>query len=322
VLTPPGARRRAHPLRVAWALVRDAARGFVADDAPRHGAALAYYALFSVAPLLLLATAIAGLVYDEASARAEVSARLFELVGAQGAAAVEGLLTRALPTGAGLVPSIIGVTTTLLGASTVFVQLRGSLDQVWKVPSHETAGVVAAAWARVIGVGMVLLTGALLLASLAMGTVLRVAGAALATSVGLPTGALDAAVPIASFVLVTAAFAAIFKLVPSVRVPWGAALVGAVVTAALFTVGRVAVGAYLAYAGVATAYGAAGSLVAFLVWVYASAQIVLFGAEITRVWAIASARRPGTEPPPPSPRAPRRRDAERSPPSPAPLSGP
>ncbi len=287
---------RASPLKVGWLLLRDAVTAFGRDDAPRHGAALAYYALFSVAPLLLLATSIAGLLYDEAAARAEVSAWLNDLVGPQGAGAVEGLLNRALPKGSGVVSTVIGILTTLLGASSVFVQLRGSLNRIWGVHPKPGRGLLVAACGRALGAAMVLVTGALLLASLALGTAVRLGGDALARWVGLDPENLDFTVPLLSFLIVTAAFAAIFKLLPSLRLAWSDVIVGAVITAVLFTIGRAAIGLYLAHTGVSSAYGAAGSLVAFLVWVYASAQILLFGAELTKSWAQHVGSRRGSLP--------------------------
>ncbi|MFN7144591.1 MAG: YihY/virulence factor BrkB family protein [Myxococcota bacterium] len=278
-------RPRVHPVHLTWLLLRDAVKGFAAHDAPRHGAALAYYALFSIAPLLLLAISIAGLLYDEAAARAEVSTRLHEMLGPEGAVAVEGLLDRALPRGSGLVSTIVGVLTALFGASTVFVQLKGSIDRIWDVQPRAGNGLVAFVCGRALGIGMVVLTGTLLLASLALGTVVRVGGERLSEAVGLGPDALAFVWPLLSLGFVTAAFAAVFKFLPSVKVGWRDVLLGAFVTAVLFTLGRAVIGLYLARTGISSAYGAAGSLVAFMVWVYVSAQILLFGAEITQVWA-------------------------------------
>jgi membrane protein len=270
------------PLHAATAIGLDAARGFRDHDLTRHGAALAYTALFSVAPLLLLAVALAGALYGEAATRAELAARLRELLGAQGAAAVGALLDRALPTNGGVLSSILGVTTTLIGATTLFVQLRASLDRALELTSSGPNGVRGFLRDRAAGVAMVLLTGALLLASLTVGAALRGIGSDTLRTIGVDPGVLSWVWALSSFVFVAAAFTGVLKLLPSAPVPWRNAVAGGVATALLFTGGRVLVGIYLARAGVESAYGAAGSLVAFLVWVYASAQILLFGAELTR----------------------------------------
>lgn len=295
----PAAERGPAAPRQAWLALRDAVSGFTAHDLPRHGAALAFTAVFSVAPLLVVATAVAGLLYDAEAARAALSEQLCAYVGPQGASAVEGLLARALPSGGGLASTILGALTTLFGATTLFAQLKDSLDHVFgQEPRHE--GLWRLVCTRLLGLGMVLLVGALLLASLLAAAAVSVAGATLAPRLGLSTDALDAISGPMSLALAIAGFAALFKLLPARTLPWPPVLAGAAVTALLFTAARAGVTLYLSRAGVASAYGAAGSLVAFLVWVYATMLVVLFGAEVVR--ALAPTRTPptpSTRPPPP-----------------------
>jgi membrane protein len=270
--------------RLAWTLLKETVTEFVDDDATRHGAALAYYTLFSIAPVLVLAISIAGLLYGESTARAEVSNRLREMLGADGAAAVEGLLNRALPPDSGLLSTVIALATLLIAASTLFVQLRNSFNYIWDAPPPEGNGLVTLLRRQGFGALMVLLMGALLLASLALGTVVSLAGDLLGQWLALSPGHLALAYQLLSFTLVTALFATMFKLLPDVKVAWGDVWVGAIVTTLLFGIGRSGIAAYIEHAGVTTAYGAAGSLVAFMVWVFWSAQILLFGAEFTQVY--------------------------------------
>ncbi len=285
-------------LGLAARVVRESVAEWIDDDAARHGAALAYYTVFSVVAVSLKNISIAGLLYGEATARAEVATRLHELLGPEGASAVEGLLNRALPTGSGVLSTVLGVATLLIGASTVFVQLRASLNYMWDVPVRPVSagkGLLTLLWRQGIGGLMVLAMGAVLLASLTLGTAVSVAAEAVGAWVALSPEDVTYAYQALSFGLVTLVFAGMFKLLPGVPVAWGDVWVGALVTALLFTLGRSAIAMYLAYAGVATAYGAAGSLVAFLVWVYWSAQILLFGAEFTQVYGrrVGSRRREG-----------------------------
>ncbi|MDP2312042.1 MAG: YihY/virulence factor BrkB family protein [Pseudomonadota bacterium] len=271
-------------VKLAARIARETVTEWVDDDATRHGAALAYYAVFSVAPLLLLAISIAGLLYGESTARMEVATRLREFLGPQGAPAVEQLLDRALPTRTGVLATVVSSVALVIGASTVFVQLRASLNHIWDVPPRRGNGLVTLLRQQAFGGLMVLAMGALLLASLTLGTVLSVAGDVVAPWLSLSPAHLEAAYQVLSFALVTALFAVVFKVLPDVPVAWSDVAVGAILTAALFALGRSAIAAYLVYAGVTTAYGAAGSLVAFLVWVYWSAQILLLGAEFTQVY--------------------------------------
>lgn len=279
--------------RFVWCLLKETVSEFVDDDATRHGAALAYYTLFSIAPVLVLAISIAGLLYGESTARAEVLARLREMLGPDGAAAVGSLLNRALPADSGIVSTVVALATLLIGASTVFVQLRASFNHIWDAPPPPGNGIVTLLRRQASGALMVLLMGGLLLASLALTTTVTMAGDLIGQWLALSPRHLAIAYQLVSFTLVATLFATMFKFLPDVKVAWGDVWVGAVVTTVLFSIGRSGIAAYIEFAGVTTAYGAAGSLVAFMVWVFWSAQILLFGAEFTQVYGrrVGSRRR-------------------------------
>ena len=266
-------------------LVRIAVGAWIDDRAPSMGAALAYYTLFSMAPLLLIALSVAGAVFGVEAARGEVFAQLRGTFGDGGAAAVEQLLESVDRPGGGVLATILGLGLMLVGATTVFAELQDALDRIWRAPGRAPGGLWALLRARVLSFGLILGLGFLLLVSMLMNAALAAAqrwwGGWLADW-GL---LLQLVNHVSSFALVTVMFAMIYKLMPRVRIDWADVWVGAIVTAALFGVGRMLIGAYLAVGAVTSGFGAAGSLVAVLVWVYGSAQIFLLGAEFTWAWA-------------------------------------
>ena len=266
-------------------LLRSAVGAWIDDRAASMGAALAYYTLFSMAPLLLIALSVAGMVFGVEAARGEVFAQLRGVVGDGGAAAVEQLLESVDRPGGGPLATLLGVGLMLVGATTVFAELQDALDRIWRAPGRPPGGMWALLRARVLSFGLILGLGFLLLVSMlfsaALAAVQRWWGAWLADWSLL----LQIVNQLSGFVLVTVMFAMIYKLMPRVRIRWADVWVGAVVTAALFSIGRMLIGAYLATGAVASGFGAAGSLVAVLVWVYYSAQIFLLGAEFTWAWA-------------------------------------
>ncbi len=276
-----------------WLLVRQSVVAWIDDDAASKGAALAYYTLFSLAPLLLIVISVAGLVFGAEAARGEIFGQLQGLVGAPGAAAVQGLLESVNRPADGWAATALGVVLMLVGATTVFAELQNTLDRIWRAPERPAGGLWQLLRARVLSFGLILGLGFLLMVSL-------VASAALAAlqrwwapqflGWSQALAVLDQA---SSFALVTLLFAMIYKLMPRVRIHWTDVWVGALVTAALFAIGRLLLGAYLGLAAVSAGFGAAGSLVVVLVWVYYSAQIFLLGAEFTWVYAhVLGSRRP------------------------------
>ncbi|MFM2348037.1 MAG: hypothetical protein RL654_2790 [Pseudomonadota bacterium] len=274
-------------------MLRRTLSSWLDDDAPTQGAALAYYTLFSIAPTLLIAIAVAGLVFGEEAARGEILGQLRGLVGEEGAATVQTLLASLrLPETGGLA-MLTGLGTLVVGATTVFVQLQGALDRIWRAPQPPAAGLLAWVRTRVLSFGMVMAIGFLLMVSLVISA--AVAAWTSGWNTRLPAGSvlLQVANALAGFGLATLGFAMIYKIMPRARIAWRDVWLGAAVTALLFNAGRLLIGLYIGRSGLSSGFGAAGSLVALLVWVYGSAQIFLLGAEFTWVWAYArGSRRP------------------------------
>jgi len=270
-----------------YALAREAVAAWSADYAPSMGAALSYYTLFSIAPLLLIAISVAGLAFGEQAARGEIFEQLRGLMGEQGADAIEGLLASANRPAAGGIAAAAGVVILLVGASGVFSELQNDLDRIWRVPVHAKSGLWALLRTRLLSFGMVLGMTFLLIVSLLVSAALSALGKWWTPLFkGWETVA-HAGDILVTFALMSVMFAAIYKIMPRARVRWRDVWIGAGVTAALFAVGKFAIGLYLGRSSVASAFGAAGSLVVVMVWVYYSAQIFLLGAEFTRVYAHA-----------------------------------
>jgi len=255
------------------------------DNALSHGAALAYYTLFSMAPLLVLVIAIAGLVLGRAAAQGELFAHIQGLIGADGAHTVEGMIANVSAPKSGVVASVISIVTMLLGASGVFGQLRTSLNQIWEVTLTGDGGVRGIARQRLAAFGIILGIGALLLASLVLTAALGAVHNLLAQHLPLLGQLLPPLNSLLSLLLTTSLFAMIYKLLPDVTMNWRDVWLGAAATALLFTIGKTLIGLYLAHTGAASVYGAAGSLVVVLLWVYYCAQVFFVGAEFTEVYS-------------------------------------
>ncbi len=269
-----------------WRLLRQVASSWVDDFVPSMGAALAYYTMFSLAPLLLIVISVAGLVFGEAAARGGIEAQLTSLMGEPGAAAVQGLLASVSEPAEGTAATVLGVLLLLIGATTVFGELQDSLDRIWRVPARgNSGGWLGLVRARLLSFGMILAIGFLLMVSLVVSATLSSVGRWWSPVFGEWETVAAVANAGGSFVLVAALFALIYKLMPRVGVDWKDVWIGAAFTAVLFTLGKSLIGLYVARSGVVSGFGAAGSLVVVLVWVYYSAQIFLFGAEFTWVYA-------------------------------------
>jgi membrane protein len=253
------------------------------DDVPRLAAALAYYALFSLAPLLVVTIGVAGLLFGREAARGELVAQFDQLIGRQGAEAVEALIAAAGNQETGLAATVLGLVLLLMGASGVFGELQSALNSIWNVEPKADAGWKTILRRRLVSFTMVLGAGFLFLVSLVFHA--AIAGTERWLGARLPEWALVGSVfqSTAGLVLPVLLFALIFRLVPDAEVAWRDAWIGALVTAALFALGRIAIGEYLGRGAIASAYGAASSLVAVIFWVYYSAQILFVGAEITQV---------------------------------------
>ena len=275
-------------LQAWWIMLRQMSRSWLDDYALSMGAALAYYTLFSLAPLLLIVIAVAGLVFGEDAARGEISAQLLSLMGEGGAQAVQGLLASVHKPAEGVAATVLGAVLLFVGATTVFSELQDALDRIWRAPTaSRPGGWFSLVRARLLSFGMILAIGFLLTVSLVVSATLALMGRWLEPVFGGWLAVASAASAIGGFVLVAVTFALIYKVMPRVRVQWKDVWIGALFTAVLFTLGKSLIGFYLGRSGVVSGFGAAGSLVVVLLWVYYSAQIFLIGAEFT--WAYANA---------------------------------
>ncbi len=277
------ARRPRH--RQALAIVQATFNAWVEDRAPSMGAALAYYTLFSIAPLLLIVISLAGLWFGPEAARGEIFGQLQGLVGPSGAAAIQGLLESVNKPAGGIVGTLIGLVLMLVGATTVFAELQDSLDRVWRAPPRVGSGLWKLLRTRLLSFGLILGIGFLMIVSLLLSALLAaIEGWWAPRLVGWEV-VLQVVNQLVGFLMVTLMFAMIYKLMPRAHIEWRDVAIGSLVTAALFTIGKFLIGLYIGTSGVSSGFGAAGSLVALLVWVYYSAQIFLLGAEFTWVYA-------------------------------------
>ncbi len=268
------------------------------DYVPSMGAALAYYTMFSLAPLLLIVIAIAGLVFGQDAARGEIAAQLHGLMGEGSAVAVQDMLVSVREPASGVAATIVGVVLLLVGATTVFGELQDTLNRIWKVPvPSKVGGWIKLVRSRLLSFGMVLVMGFLLVVSLLVSAALSAAGSWWGPIFGEWSQLAMVANALSSFAVVATLFAFIYKTMPSVHVQWGDVWVGALVTALLFTLGKSLIGLYIGHSGVVSGFGAAGSLVVVMLWVYYSTQIFLIGAVFTWVYANTfGSRRPVATP--------------------------
>jgi membrane protein len=267
-------------------LLKQAVLSWKADYAPSMGAALAYYTVFSVAPLLLIVISVAGLVFGQEAARGEILTQLSGLMGEQGARAVQGMLEAVNKPREGIIATVVGVALLVVGATTVFGELQDALDRIWRVPQRKASpGLLNLLRVRLLSFGMIMGIGFLLMVSLLASAALAALGKWWAPVFGAWAALAQGVNFVFSFVMVTVGFAMIYKIMPRARVQWRDVWIGAAVTALLFTIGKHLIGLYIGKSSVASGYGAAGSLVVVLVWVYYSAQIFLLGAEFTWVYA-------------------------------------
>jgi membrane protein len=275
----------------AWQILKETATGWDEDNVARLAASLAYYTLLSVAPLIILAVAVAGLAFGEDAAREHISGELASVVGSGAATAIQSIAKNAHTPGSGILSVVVGVVVLLFGASGVFGELQSALNTVWDVAPKPGRGVWGLVKDRFFSFTLVVGVAFLLLVSLLVSAALTWVGQVFASS--LPGGAtvwqiLNFCISLA---VVTALFGVMFKTLPDVNIKWREVWVGAAVTAGLFTLGKFLLGLYLGSAGVSSAYGAAGSIVALVIWVYYSSQVLLVGAEFTEVYARLSGAR-------------------------------
>lgn len=266
-----------------WTIVKETVGAYFEDNALSRGAAIAYYTIFSIAPVLIICIAIAGLVFGEQAAQGAMVGQLRGLMGERGAEVIQAMIASASNKSSGIIATVIGLATLLVTATGVFGEMQSSLNAIWK--AEAPTGISGLLKARAASLGLVAALGFLLLVSLVFSAALTTLGALLKSSIpGIKT-ILEIANFVVSFLMVAVLFAAIYKILPDRQLKWKDVAVGAVATAFLFTVGKTAIGLYIGSSSVASSYGAAGALVIVLLWIYYSSQIFLLGAEFTKVWA-------------------------------------
>lgn len=259
---------------------------WIEDRAMSKAAALAFYTLFSLAPVVLMVLAIAGAVFGEEAAQGAIFEELRELLGPSGAEAAQLVLSNARNPEAGLVATGLAIGLLLIGATTVFGELKDSLDQIWKVPPTDQSGLMIFIRTRLLSFSMILVLAFLLLVSLAVNAALAAAERVLSGYWGDAAALLVPVSSTISFAVIVTLFAAIFKLLPRLYLPWRDVWVGALTTALLFQLGKGLIGAYLGNNQFVTSFGAASSVIALMMWVYYSALIFFFGAELTRQYSL------------------------------------
>jgi membrane protein len=278
-------------LKAGFALVRDSGKDFIEDDCATQAAALSYYTIFSLPPLVVLILMLLGALVDPQDIRGQLETQIGALMGPSAIEQVRTILRQAHGPGSGaLLPTVLSIVALILGASGAFGQLQVALNRAWEVaPDPQQGGVKAFLLKRVFSFGMILSVAFLLLVSLVLSAALSAFGGALGGMLpdGLSATLLQVVNQVVSLVVVTALFAAIFKVLPDATVAWRDVWIGGAVTAALFVVGKFVIGLYLGRSNPGQAFGAAGSLAVMLVWIYYSSMILLFGAEFTQAWAEA-----------------------------------
>ena len=277
-------------MKKIWLLIKTTVESWNDDYAPSMGAALAFYTLFSIAPLLLIVLSIIGLIFGEEAARGEIVGQLQNLMGEQGAMAVQALLQNVNKPTEGMFATIVGVVLLLIGATTVFGELQNALDRIWRAPERaKSSGWWNLIHMRLLSFGMILGIGFISMVSLLLSAGLSAVSKWWAPILNNAENdwivLLTIMNALLSFLITTAMFALIYKLMPRVKIAWKDVLIGSVITSILFTVGKILIGVYIGTSAIASGYGAAGSLLVLLVWVYYSAQVFLMGAEFTWVYS-------------------------------------
>jgi len=282
-------------------LLMDSARQWSSHRASSKGAALALYMVFSLAPMLLLVIAVAGAFFGEEAVRSELFAQLRDLIGDRGAEMIQTVLASAHESGSGWIAALVSICVLIFSATTAFAELKASLDELWDVTANQKGGLHGMVRSRLLSFGLVLVLALFLLVSLTVNAALAAARGIYGELWANSTFAVVAewTSNLFSFSVVAALFAVVFKLLPSAKISWQDVIPGAIVTAALFLLGKWGIGLYLGRGAAVSAYGAAGSLIALLLWIWYSAQIFFFGAVFTRQYALRFGKVQREEPPAP-----------------------
>lgn len=291
--------------RNIWILTKAAASSWVDDYAQSMGAALAYYTMLSIAPFLLIVISLAGMIFGVEAARGEIAAQLEGLMGRQGAEAVQKLLESASKPAESVTAAVFGLVLLLVAATSVFAELQDSLDRIWRAPKRGRMGIWSLLRARLLSFGTIAGISFLLMVSLVVSAGLAAFGNIWGPRFADWQTTVATVNALFSYVLTTTVFAMIYKVMPRAKIAWTDVLIGASVTSLLFTIGKSLIGIYIGRSGVTSGFGAAGSLVMAMIWVYYSAQIFLLGAEFTWAYALTFGSRkeqklPGAAPAVPS----------------------
>lgn len=273
-------------LKTVAVLLKQAGAAWFVDNVPRLGAALAFYTLFSLAPVLIVSVAVAGFVFGEKAAQGELVRQFQSLMGLQGATAIQTIIQSANRPAIGAVATTLGLLAIFVGASGAFNELQDALNLIWKVDSGAKSFWTLAGRQRFRSLGLVVATGFLLLTSLVVTTCLSAGQKIVENMFPISIVLAESVNFMFSFCLIAILFGLIFKFIPDTKIPWRDVRMGAVVSSLLFMTGKVLIGYYLGHSALTSAYGAAASLVVFLIWIYYSALILLFGAELTHVYAL------------------------------------
>jgi membrane protein len=288
-------------MRRYWDLTKRTYNEWDRHHAPTLGASLAYYTVLSLAPLLIVVTTVVGLALGHAAAQGHLMEQIQGMVGGEGAKAIQQVIAHADQPKTGIIASLLGLVTLFLGASGVFAEIHDALNRIWDIKPKPNSGIWRMVRERFLSFGMLLVIGFLLLVSLVISAGIAAAGKYVGGVLPIPAEVLRIINALVSLAIITTLFAMIFRFLPDEKVGWSNVWTGAFATAVLFTIGKYLIGLYLGKASIGSAYGAAGSLVIVLVWVYYSAQIFFFGAEFTHVYAEDRKRNrvPLPEAPPP-----------------------
>ncbi len=271
-------------IRRIWALLKATIDGYVEDNALSHGAAIAYYTIFALAPVLVIVIAIAGLAFGQEAAEGAISGQIEGLMGHDAAMAIQGMIRSAGNHKSGVIATVIGVLTLLITASGVFGEMQSSLNLIWRA-DPPTGTVTRLVRARAASLGLVAALGFLMMVSLVISAGLTALSDLMNQTLPGAKILLRGLNFLISFTLISVLFGAIYKILPDKRIEWRDVTIGAVVTALLFTIGKTAIGLYIGSSAVASSFGAAGAFAVVLVWIYYSSQIFLLGAEFTRAYA-------------------------------------
>jgi membrane protein len=270
-------------MKSVWNMVKETFADYIDDNALSRGAAIAYYTVLSIGPLLVICIAIAGLVFGQDAAQGAIVGQLKGLMGDQAAELIQTAIKSAANRKSGILATVIGIVTLLITASGVFSELQATLNYIWK--ARAPTGVTGMLKARAASLGLVATLGFLLIVSLVISAALHALGEYVNGVIPGAATILQIVNTVVSFLIVSALFAAVYKILPDRQLNWRDVVVGAISTAFLFTIGKTLIGLYIGSSSMASSYGAASALVIVLVWIYYSSQIFLLGAEFTKVWA-------------------------------------